>query len=45
MLAAAFAPPIDLSGQEVADLQQRATDTGPGKCTVTIVTEDSSGAA
>jgi hypothetical protein len=45
LLTAAFATPLDLAGQEVADVQQRASDTGPDKCTVTIVTEDSDGAA
>jgi hypothetical protein len=45
LLTAAFAAPLDLAGQEVADLQQKASDTGPDKCTVTIVTEDSDGAA
>jgi hypothetical protein len=43
LLRATFESPLDLAGQEVADLQQRATDTGPEKCAVTIVTEDSSG--
>jgi hypothetical protein len=42
-LTAALDPALPLSGQEVADLQQRATDTGPAKCTVTIVTEAPSG--
>lgn len=45
LLTATFTPPLDLAGQEVSDLQQRATDTGPDKCTVTIVTEDARGAA
>ena len=40
LLTATFETPLELAGQEVADLQQRATDTGPDKCTVTIVTED-----
>lgn len=44
-LTATFDPPPALSGQEVADLQQRATDTGPAKCSVTIVTEAPSGAS
>ena len=44
-LTAVFDPALQLSGQEAADLQQRATDTGPAKCTVTIVTEAPSGAA
>ncbi len=44
-LAAAFDPALALSGQGVADLKQRATDTGPAKCTVTIVTEAPSGTA
>jgi hypothetical protein len=44
-LTAAFEPALELAGQEVADLQQRATDTGPDKCTVTIVTEEPNGTA
>ena len=42
-LTATFDPALDLPGQEVADLQQRASDTGPDKCTVTVVTEGSDG--
>lgn len=45
LLSATFESPLDLAGQEVADLQQRASDTGPDKCTVTIVTEGSDGSA
>ena len=44
-LTSTFDPALPLSGQEVADLQQHATDTGPAKCTVTIVTETPSGPA
>ncbi len=44
-LSAVFDPPLQLAGQEVADLQQRATDIGPAKCTVTMITEVPSGAA
>jgi hypothetical protein len=44
-LTATFEVPLELSGQEVAHLQQRASDTGPDKCTVTIVTEASDATA
>jgi hypothetical protein len=37
---AVFDPPLALSGEELADIRRRAGDTGPSKCTVTIVTED-----
>ncbi|CAN5841981.1 hypothetical protein BH18ACT13_BH18ACT13_20060 [soil metagenome] len=44
-LTAVFEPALQLAGQEVADMQQRTTDTGPAKCAVTIVTEAPSGTA
>src|SRR5262249_7113581 len=44
-LTATFENPLDLAGQDVADIQQRASDTGPDKCSVTIVTEDSDATA
>jgi hypothetical protein len=42
-LTAVFEPALQLAGQEMSDLHQRASDTGPDKCTVTIVTEAPSG--
>lgn len=36
---AAFDPPWALSADEVGRLAQAATDTGPSKCTITLVTE------
>lgn len=35
-----FDPPLALSGQEIDDLQRRAAETGPGGCTVRLVTEE-----
>ncbi|KWW98639.1 hypothetical protein LI90_266 [Carbonactinospora thermoautotrophica] len=36
---AVFENPLQLSGEEVNQLAQRASDTGPTKCTITFVTE------
>lgn len=33
-----FDPPLALSGQELADLQRRAADTGPSKATIAMTT-------
>ena len=38
-LHAAFDPPQELSGDAVGRLAQAARDTGPTKCTITLVTE------
>jgi hypothetical protein len=38
-LHAAFDPPQELSGDSVGRLAQAARDTGPTKCTITLVTE------
>lgn len=38
-VSASFAIPLDLSGQEFEEIRQRAQDTGPAKCQVTITTE------
>ena len=34
-----FEPPLALGGDEVGRFAQAATDTGPSKCTITLVTE------
>jgi hypothetical protein len=39
-LDAAFDPPLDLSGDGMGQLAQRAVDTGPSKCAVALTTED-----
>jgi len=39
-LDASFDPPLDLSGDGAGQLVQRAVDTGPSKCTVTLSAED-----
>lgn len=38
-LTATFATPLELLGQEFEEIRQRAQDTGPAKCQVTITTE------
>jgi hypothetical protein len=38
-LFAAFEPVLDLSGEAFADLERRATDTGPSKAAISIITE------
>lgn len=38
-VTASFAVPLNLSGQEFEEIRQRAQDTGPAKCRVTITTE------
>jgi hypothetical protein len=40
-LTARFEPAIPLSGQEIENLRQRAADTGPARCHITLTTEDS----
>ena len=39
-LRAVFAEPLALSGEEVNRLAQAAGDTGPTKCTITLLTEE-----
>jgi Protein of unknown function (DUF499) len=39
-LDATFEPSLDLSGDNMGQLAQRAVDTGPSKCTVVLTTED-----
>jgi hypothetical protein len=38
-LQAIFDPPLELSGDSVSRMAQAARDTGPTKCTITLVTE------
>ncbi len=44
-LTASFGEPPALDGDAVARIAQRAADTGPARCTVTITTEAGDGAA
>jgi hypothetical protein len=37
---ATFDPPLPLSGEEVAQMQRRAAETGPTKCRVVLATEE-----
>jgi hypothetical protein len=39
-VSAVFGPPLDLSGDEVQRLAQAAIDTGPTRCSLTMLTED-----
>ena len=39
-LRATFVEPLELSGDAVGDLARIANDTGPTKCTITLITED-----
>jgi hypothetical protein len=40
-LVANFQPAVAVSGQEIEEVRRRAADTGPAKCTITFVSEES----
>jgi len=40
-LVAGFHPPVAVSGQEIEEVRRRSSDTGPAKCTITFVSEES----
>jgi hypothetical protein len=41
-MEAMFAEPVPIGSDVIAGITQRATDTGPAKCTVSLATDRSS---